>query len=353
MRPVDVTTLRSRLLLAAFGLTAASLHCGPGTAEPAEPETVCIPLGAEGLCPPDEVALDRIYENEPDTCLPYLDQPGATLVDGQCCYEVRYDCAAMVVGCNITGRPLIVEGRPIEGTTRSIPGWHDARLPGPDVARLSAEERRLLALHWARIGAAEYASVAGFHRFAMDLLANGAPPELMIGAQRAALDEVRHARLAFTLASAFAGAPVGPGALDLPAAVPIHRSLTELAVATAEEGCTVETLSACLLAEALHHATDPAVVAALSRMRRDEDRHAELAWRTLAWALSMDPTSAGPVDAALERAIARLGTEGFAHPGGLDRFGLLRPSQAEACRAAAIRGVIEPCREASRRVRPG
>ena len=35
----------------------------------------------------------------------------------------------------------------------------------------------------------------------------------------------------------FAGTPIGPAPLDLPAAVPIHRSLTELAV----DGTTLAT----------------------------------------------------------------------------------------------------------------
>lgn len=349
MRATDVTTLRTRLLLAVGALTAASLHGAARADTPDEPETVCIPPRADGGCPADDAALEQIRERDPASCSPYLDEPGATLLNGECCYEVRYECAPAVMGCNYTGRPLLIEDRPLEGVARRLLGWQDARLPGPDLTGLSRQERRLLALHWARIGAAEYASIAGFQRFAMDLMANGAPPDLIARAQRAALDELRHARLAFTLASAFADTPIGPGALDLPAAVPIHRSITELAVATAQEGCTVETLSACLLAEALDRATDPAVTAALTQMRRDEDRHATLAWQTLRWALSQDPRSAGPVDAALERAITRLGTEGFAHPGGLERFGLLQPWQAEACRTAAIQMIIEPCRQALHR----
>jgi len=346
MRPTDFTTLRARLLLAVGALTAASLHGGARADTPGELKTVCIPPQTPGGCPADDDALTQIRERDQPACFLSLDKPGATLVNGECCYEVRYDCTAHVAGCSISGRPLLIEGRPLEGAARRVLGWQNARLKSPELAGLSTEERHLLALHWARIGAAEYASVAGFQRFAMDLMANGAPSDLIVHAQRAALDEVRHARLAFTLASAFAGTPIGPAALDLPAAVPIHRSLTELAVATAMEGCTVETLSACLLAEALHHATDPAVTAALTQMRRDEDRHATLAWQTLSWALAQDPTSLGPVDDALERAITELATEGFAHSGGLQRFGLLAPSQAEACRAAAVHMVIEPCREA-------
>jgi hypothetical protein len=347
-RPSDVHTLRARLLFAVGVLTSAALHGGARAQSSDEPETVCTPPKTDGACPAEEEALEQIRRgSDPLDCAPYLDKPEAEVVNGECCYEVRYNCEGQVVGCSCSGRPLIIEGRPIEGAAERLAGWQDARLPRPNLAGLSKEQRRLIALHWTRIGAAEYASVAGFQRFAMDLMANGAPPDLIVRAQRAALDEMRHARLAFTLASAFAGAPIGPSALNLPAAIPIHRSIAELAVSTAEEGCTVETLSACLLAEALHLATDPAVIAALTQLRRDEDRHAALAWETLRWALSRDPSSAAQVDAALDRAISRLSTEGFAHPGeGLVGFGLMLPAQAEACRTAAIRTLIEPCRDA-------
>jgi hypothetical protein len=346
MRKSDAITLRARLLLAVGAMTATAIHGGARAETAGEPETVCLPPESSGECPADADAVEQIRQLDPAACSPYLDKPGATLVNGECCYEVRYDCGPQVVGCSYTGRPLIIEGRPLEGAARRLVGWQSARLQSPNLAGLSARDREILALHWARVGAAEFASVAGFQRFAMDLMANGAPADLIERAQRAALDEMRHARLAFTLASAFAGAPIGPGALDLPAALPIHRSLAELAVATAEEGCSVETLSACLIAEALQRATDPAVVAALTQMRRDEDRHAELAWETLRWALAQDPAIADLVDGALKGAIAGLAAEGFAHAGDLERFGLLTPSHAEGCRAAAIRALIDPCREA-------
>lgn len=109
---------------------------------------------------------------------------------------------------------------------------------------------------------------------------------------------------------------------------------------------TVETLSACLLAEARMHATDPAILRALGRMLRDEERHSALAWRTLRWALSVDPTVAPAAREALDRAIAALTTEGFSHEADLSRFGVLRPADARACLQTAIREVIVPCRDA-------
>src|SRR5436190_13763000 len=53
------------------------------------------------------------------------------------------------------------------------------------------------------------------------------------------------------------------------------------------EGCIGETVAALEAREALARASDPAVRAVLARIARDEARHAELAWRTVAWALSI------------------------------------------------------------------
>lgn len=347
MRTSDAQRLRTRLLIAIGALSAVSLHQGARAGAQEEPKTECLAPEASGQCPSDEEALNQLRDKDPAGCLPILDKPGATLIDMKCCYQVRYDCSAQVVGCTcFTGHPLLVEGRPLEGGTRALQGWQDARLPKPEISGLSDEQRQLLALHWARIGAAEYVSIAGFQRFVMDLMLNGAPPSLIKRAQRAAQDELRHARLAFTLASAFAGVPIGPAALDLPAALPLHRSLRELVVACAEEGCVVETLSACLLAEALERATDPAIVAVLKQIRRDEDEHAALAWETLRWALAQDRSHLEAAKEALRSTMAKAGILGFAHPAGLEAFGLLRPSQAEASQRAAIQRVIEPCWEA-------
>jgi len=46
-----------------------------------------------------------------------------------------------------------------------------------------------------------------------------------------------------------------------------------------------ETVAAVEAAEALAHATDPAVREALARVTADETRHAELAWRFVQWVL--------------------------------------------------------------------
>ena len=55
---------------------------------------------------------------------------------------------------------------------------------------------------WTTAARAEHASVASFARFTLQLLHLGAPADLVADAQQAALDEVRHARLCFGVASA-------------------------------------------------------------------------------------------------------------------------------------------------------
>lgn len=117
-------------------------------------------------------------------------------------------------------------------------------------------------------------------------------------------------------------------------------------MACAEEGCVMETLSAFLLDEALAHAQDPAVLAVLRRMKRDEDRHAALAWEILKWALSRDGTMVKATEEALLGAMGRVGVQNFAHPVELEAFGLLGMEKAEAGKRAALGGVIQPCWEA-------
>ena len=168
-------------------------------------------------------------------------------------------------------------------------GQRSARLGRGRVAgyrRSDACWRVALAEAWTADGLLEHASVASFARFSLALLAAGAPAELVLGAHQAALDEVRHARLCFGLASAYAGEVIAPGPFPLSGAVSVGP-ISTLAVSTIHEGCVGETVAAVLASEQLARATDPAVRAALTQIAADEARHAELAWRTVAWAVKI------------------------------------------------------------------
>jgi len=214
---------------------------------------------------------------------------------GECCYMVLNTI------CGPGGRPFLAGGgarvASVEPGAVSR-GW--AAGDGPALDGLSDAERASLALAWTTDALFEHASVASFARFSLALLAAGAPADLVELAHRAALDEVRHARLCFALASAYAGEDVAPGPFPLGGDVRVDGSLAALAASTFAEGCLGETVAALVAAEQLARATDPAVRAALAEIAADEARHAELSWRTVAWAVRV---GGDDVRAAVERAL--------------------------------------------------
>jgi hypothetical protein len=196
---------------------------------------------------------------------------------GECCYEVVANDF-----CGV-GRPYSTDEGALVAKARRRDDWK-ARTHQTGSA-LSESEREALVAAWTRDGLFEHASVASFSRFALVLMSVGAPPELVAGAHRAALDEIEHARLCFAIASRFSEGPIGPDTFPIASNADVRTNLAAIAAATAAEGCIGETLAASLAAAQRDAATDPDVRAALYKIAEDEGRHAELAWRTVAWAL--------------------------------------------------------------------
>jgi hypothetical protein len=160
--------------------------------------------------------------------------------------------------------------------------WSDVLAPAND---LDDATRAALARAWLDDALQEHASIAAFARFSMMMMSVSAPADLVADSQRASLDEVRHARACFSLARRYGADAAGPAELRVDDAM-ARLSLAELAALTAEEGCVGETLGALLAEEQAARATDPVAKAILARIARDEARHAELAWRFVAWAVA-------------------------------------------------------------------
>lgn len=182
----------------------------------------------------------------------------------------------------------ICEGRPFMGSSGPVVADAIARedwcVASPlDGIALGPSSREILGRAWTESALSEHASVASFARLVLELLALGAPAELVRDAQQALSDEIEHAALSFGLASALFETELGPGPLDVGAAPP--RSVDPIAFATATvlEGCVNETVSACLALAERDGATVPAVRSALERIAQDEVRHAALSWRIVTW----------------------------------------------------------------------
>lgn len=189
----------------------------------------------------------------------------------------------------------------------------------------------------------QHASIAAFGRLSLELLAFGAPADLVRDAQRAALDEVDHARTTFALASRFAGTPLGPGRLDVRGIVPA-TTLAGAVTSAVRDGCVGETIAAMLAEEQAAAAVDRECRDVLRRVAADEARHAELSWRFVAWALGEQPTLAPRVADAFRLAIAGVvPAMTTCEDARARRYGRLSSRDVTRLVADAVDTVLRPC----------
>jgi hypothetical protein len=217
-------------------------------------------------------------------------------------YGGRHTCQGYNY-CGV-GRPFLVDGAPRLASTTARADWSDRRL-SPDTSGLSPSARWSLADHWTRTALMEHASVAAFARFTLQLLALGAPSALVAASSQAMADETEHARMAFALASAYEGRDVGPDALPIDGSLD-GADLDSFVATLLREGCIGETSAAVEAREMLGVTRDPVVRDVLEKIARDETRHAELAWQTLAWLLSSGRARASQVHRELESALSEM-----------------------------------------------
>jgi hypothetical protein len=185
------------------------------------------------------------------------------------------------------GRPLRRKGRAVTASTIETDAWCRETSFATDGA---AKNDAAVARAWLGDARLEHASVAAFARLALELLALGAPPELVGRCLAAAAEELEHARDAFTLARAHGGRAIGPGefpeAIETPRGGSPAASRTRIAVEALVDGCIGEATAAEALAEAADACSDPRLAAMLRRTAREEASHAALSWDILAWAAS-------------------------------------------------------------------
>lgn len=248
-----------------------------------------------------------------------------------------------VMGGCVIGRPFLVEGRERVAPVQARCDWSDDFELAVDGLALDVRQRAAAA--WQHIGQMEHASVAAFARFALQLLSLGAPPELVEGATSAMADETRHARQAFGLASRYAGRALGPGPLDVQRSLD-DASLLQIVRLVVREGCIGETAAALEVREAAEHAAEPRLAQLLRAVAEDETRHAQLAWRFVAWALEQAP---GQVAEVVEQELARSSSpSALAHEPSATELvllgqGILPESLRLQVQNAARREVVAPC----------
>jgi len=148
----------------------------------------------------------------------------------------------------------------------------------------------------------EAASIPAFIYLARELDHHGAPRGLARAALAAARDEIRHARIMRGVAARY-GAVVPPVDVALPA----ERSLEDMAIENAIEGCVRETWGAVVALWQAHRAEDAELRAIYRGIADDEARHAALGWAIDTWVRTRLPAAAhARIDAARHAAVREL-----------------------------------------------
>ncbi|MCE9672812.1 ferritin-like domain-containing protein [Myxococcus stipitatus] len=163
----------------------------------------------------------------------------------------------------------------------------------------------VLGRHFAVIAHLEAASIHAFLRLREELALHGADVALQHAALRSALEEVQHTRVSRRLAARHGATAEVPRVEALP-----PRSLYEVALDNAVEGCVRETFGALVAHHQALHARDEEVRSAMSRIAEDETRHAELSWEIDRWAaVKLPDAERDAIRAARSRAVQALRAE--------------------------------------------
>lgn len=183
----------------------------------------------------------------------------------------------------------------------------------------------------------EAGSVDAFVRLSRELRALGAPRSLIGAARTAAADEVRHARDV----AALVGRPpphVGGQKRAL-------RTLEEVALENAVEGCVRETFGALVATYQARAAEDPRVREVFATIARDETEHAALALEVDAWARSrLSRRARARIERVRRREVRKLAREVAIAPGRELMRALGLPSAEVATKLlSGLRGTTSEC----------
>ncbi len=253
------------------------IHCVP------VPERTAFPAASEARCPAS-LKIEGHYR-------PFSTMSGAE----NCCYETGRSRGNL-------GRPLREDGAVTD--VASTESRSTSTATAIDLGRFTAEERAQGARTWHRAALLEHASVAAFAKVSLELLAFGAPPDLVKAAHEAAIDEIAHASLCTEIAAAF-GASSRPGPHPAAARVRPTTDLASFVLETIEDGCIGETIAALEAKRAARESSDPFIARAYEKIAEDEARHAALAWRIVAWAITVDGAQRETMQATLADAERR------------------------------------------------
>ncbi len=169
-----------------------------------------------------------------------------------------------------------------------------------------AESHTALGHYFAEMTAMESAAVTAFRYLVRELQAYQAPTDLIQAAEAAINEEIQHAKLAGLLAKAHEA--------EIPTVVVDDfqlRSLFEIALENAVEGCVHETFAAACGLWQQQRAEDELFRTVIAHVTEDECRHAQLSWAIHEWVMpQLSTAEQARIRQAQVEAVEQLG-QGF------------------------------------------
>jgi len=161
----------------------------------------------------------------------------------------------------------------------------------------SLEEYEYDEEQWMSIALAEHSSIATFNKFALELMSMAAPLWMVESANKAAIDEIKHTRIAFDIMNMMRRAHAARPRCVTADAFPQHQieidaDYERIAMDVVIGGCFGETMSALTMRERLHlHLNDNynLLNSLIAEVANDEIRHSALAWTVAKWIIARHP----------------------------------------------------------------
>lgn len=320
-----------RWLLAGLGLGASALalvSCDQGSSSTGAAPTAtvtAVPIGSDGerIHPPEgkwcatpEVAKSLVILGSPevDGCMKFLD--GARIPKEKELSPEYIDMPRSTYGfyddiqtkmrrsainhaplCCYNWREKTPGGRPLVDRTNDSKALVAALVEAAptsgsklELARPPENALPHILRHWRTQAQLEHASVASFAQARLELIALGAPRDLVRRYAAAAREELQHTLLALDVLHALGGARLRFGTIPLPRPSqpePTLRqaALLKMARRSADEAFEPEATAALGLYNAAERCVCPVLKGILTRIATDERRHARLALDTVAWCL--------------------------------------------------------------------
>ncbi len=143
--------------------------------------------------------------------------------------------------------------------------------------------------YWLESSISEHTSIASFNKHSLELISLGAPSNLLIRCNQAAIDEIVHAVLCMSVVSSVSGKQLSDPVTNVANLLPSQPTAKEVMLSVIYDGCINETLAAYSAKVVANRTKEPNIKKIIEKIDMEEMTHALLAFDTLDWIISKHP----------------------------------------------------------------